>query len=144
MNISIREGTPKEVAKLTWQIPEFLHPYKAIDYKERTSGKEYLFLIAEAEGKQVGFKAGYALSDKTFYSWMGGVLPDFRGYKIASKLAGEQEKKLKKMGFSTIRLKTRNRHKAMIQFLLKNNFYIIDCNKKGEVPDFRIIFEKRL
>lgn len=144
MKISIREGSPGEVAKLTGHIPEFTRPYEVQEYMERISGKKYLFLVAEVGTKQVGFKAGYACDNTTFYSWMGGVLPDYRGYGIATKLARVQEDRLKEMGFSAIRIKTRNRHKAMLHFLLKNNFDIIDFNKKGEVPDFRIIFEKSL
>ena len=144
MNIRIREGSPGEMVSLSKQIPELENPYEVGEYKKRITGKNNLLLLAEVNGKPAGFKAAYEWDPDTFYSWMGGVLPEYRNKGIAKALSAEQEKRIRIMGYSKIRIKTRNRHKAMIQLLVKEGFFIVDLEKKGAVNDFRVIFEKKL
>jgi len=86
--ILIREGTKEEVVALSYHIPEMNNPHKLEIYQERMKGKYNLILVAEIDGVQVGFKAGYdKLGDGSFYTWMGGVLPKFRRLGIARRLA---------------------------------------------------------
>jgi len=144
MSVIIREGTPKEMVEISWRIPEFENPYGLDEYNQRLSGKNHLLLLAEVNGQSAGFKAGYESDLDTFYSWMGGVLPEYRNTGIAKALSAEQEKRIRKMGYSIIRIKTRTRHTAMIQFLLKEGFFIVELEKKGKVKDFRVIFEKKI
>lgn len=144
MNIRIREGSLEEMVSISKQIPEFENPYKVDEYHKRLSGKNHLLLLAEVKGRPVGFKAGYEWNHKTFYSWMGGVSPQFRNKGVADALAKEQQQRILEMGYTAIRIKTRNYHKAMIHFLLKDGFFIVDIEKKEAIKEFRIIFGKSL
>ena len=104
-----------------------------------------MILVAEKDQQVVGFKVGYdRYRDGSFYSWIGGVLPENRKDGIATQLANEQEKWVSEQGFSSIMLKTRNRFRAMLIFALKNGFLIENIEIKGNIEDNRIILRKML
>jgi predicted GNAT superfamily acetyltransferase len=145
MPVTIRTGSIEEVVQLSMQIPEFINPHQATEYYQRLSGKKHSILIACEGGKPIGFKVGYDKeSDGSFYSWMGGVLPGFRQQQVAKQLAQRQEIWAKENGFTSIRFKTRNRHKAMLLFALKNDFQIIAVEARETTEEYRIILEKSL
>ena len=75
---------------------------------------------------------------------MGGILPDFRKKGIAKALADTQEKWAKKQGYTTITFKTRNHHKGMLIFALKNGFDMIGFNERETVETNRILLRKTL
>lgn len=128
---------------MSTRIPEFEGSYGPAEYARRLKGKKSLMLLAEENEEAVGFKVGY-LEGRHFYSWMGGVVPEYRRRKIAGSLAKEQEAWVQEQGISTIRFKTQNTFKAMLLFAIKNGFRII-----GTVPfeggeGFKIVLEKTL
>ncbi len=141
--ISIRESSIEEIVKLSKVIPEFSDLYSIEEYKKRLIGKRSLLLVADFEGKPVGFKVGYEMSDH-FYSWMGGVLPEFRRKGIAQKLADKQEEWCRENGFDKIKIKTRNKYRNMIHLLLKNGYNIIDIEHKKDKIQNRIKLEKTI
>ncbi|AGA78658.1 GNAT family N-acetyltransferase [Echinicola vietnamensis] len=142
--IVIRGGTIAEVLSLSVAIPEFEQPYGDEAYAERLKSNPHLILVAEYGGKLVGFKVGYATDEKTFYSWMGGVLPAFRRNGIAGILAEVQTDWAKKSGYQKLVFKTRNIHSDMIRFGLKRGFMITELIKRDKPEDHRIIMEKKI
>lgn len=143
--ITIKQGTIEEVVELSMQIPEFNKPYSYEEYRKRLSGTPHLTAIACIGNKAVGFKVGYEReNDGSFYSWMGGILPEFRRCGVARKLADHQEKWARKQGYTKIRMKTRNRLKPMLYFALGNGFNIIKVDKTKSVEENRIHLEKQL
>ena len=122
---------------LSFKIPEFNSPYKIEEYKKRCAGK-YLPLIAEIDNQPVGFKNG------NFYSWMGGVLPKFRRMRVAYSLANFQEKCADENGFSSIILKTQQKHDEMIAFSLNRGFIITEETQIIPDEETRIWMEKSL
>jgi ribosomal protein S18 acetylase RimI-like enzyme len=143
--IKIRNGSISEVVELSSRVPEFFQPYSEKIYEERLSENQHLILVAEVEGKAVGFKVGYQrFGHDVFYSWMGGVLNEYRRKGIATKLANEQETWAKNQGFTKVIFKTRNRLTKMIHFGLNRGFMIVDLIKKGKVEDYRLVLEKKL
>jgi len=142
--IHIREGAFQECVDLSSKIPEFNSPYKIEEYKKRCAGK-YLVLIAEIDNQSVGFKIGYdRFNNGSFYSWMGGVLPKFRRMGVAYSLANFQEKWATKNKFSSILLKTRQKHDGMIAFSLNRGFIITEETQITPVEETRIWMEKLL
>lgn len=141
--IVVREGTIAEAVKIFHRIPEFIAPYSEVEFQQRLKGKRNLILIAEFNGEISGFKLGYEQND-CFYSWLGGVLPQFRNKSIADELASFQEKWCRKEGLKKIRLKTRNKFKNMICFALSRGFEIIDFEEKDDKRESRIWLEKKL
>lgn len=144
MNISISQGTIEEVIAISHRIPEFKDPYPLEEYHQRLKGRPHLILKAACEGQDVGFKVGYALDSKVFYTWFGGILPAYRKHGIARDLATEQENWARSEGFTTIRLKTRNYLKPMLIFALKSGFYISEIQPKPDLKDHRIVLLKSL
>lgn len=144
--IIIRQGSIKDCLEVSSRIPEFSdHQYNEAVYHERMDIRPHLILVAFQDGIPVGFKAGYERdTDGSFYSWMGGVVPEFRQLKIAQRLAEEQELWAKTQGYGSIIFKTRNYLKSMLIFALKNGFHIIDILKKDREENHRIILKKIL
>ncbi|WP_299119122.1 GNAT family N-acetyltransferase [uncultured Tenacibaculum sp.] len=113
-------------------------------FLERIQSKEKVFsIIAYYNNNPVGFKIGYQYDTNTFYSWVGGVLAQYRKKGIASKLAKLQENWALQNGFKKLRTKSMNKFKPMLILNLKNGFDIIQVytNEKGQT---KIVFEKSI
>ena len=142
--IHICEGSFQKCVDLSSKIPEFNSPYRIEEYKKRCAGK-YLALIAEIDNQLVGFKIGYdRFKNGSFYSWMGGVLPRFGRMGVAYSLANFQEKWADENGFSSIILKTRQKHDEMIAFSLNRGFIITEETQIILDEETRIWMEKSL
>jgi predicted GNAT superfamily acetyltransferase len=143
--MEIKRGSIEEVVAISAEIPEFENPHGAEEYSKRLAGKRFLILIAYIDSHAVGFKVGYNKENNgSFYSWMGGVLPAYRQAGVARELARIQEIWAKKEGFTRIRFKTRNRHKNMLLFAIKNGFAIMAVELREKVAEYRIVLEKEL
>ncbi|BDY06917.1 GNAT family N-acetyltransferase [Ferrimonas sp. YFM] len=140
-----REGTIDEVMALVEQVPELDTPYPREEYEQRLGTVTHLIQIAEVEGKAAGFKVGYALDEQQFYSWLGAVLPQFRGQGVAKTLLRAQESWAKEQGFKQINVKSRNRYPEMLRMLLGKGYHLVDMQKASDTPlDYRILLEKSL
>ncbi|MEI4803690.1 GNAT family N-acetyltransferase [Bacillus sp. FJAT-51639] len=106
--------------------------------------KPQLRIDAVLDGQKViAYKIGYALSHEKFYSWLGGVDPDYRNHGVASKLMERQHRFLKEQEYKTVQTKTKNKWRNMLILNIKNGFDVIGTytDNKGEP---KIILEKRL
>ena len=142
--ILIRPGNFQECIALSRQIPEFNSPYDVTEYEKRCA-EGHILLNAFVGEKPTGFKVGYdRFKDGSFYSWMGGVFPQYRKQGVSSSLANNQEKWTREKGFSSIRLKTWKRHQAMLKFCIQRGFTIIKKIPKNFDSESRIWLEKQL
>jgi len=141
MDFIIKPGTIEQAVAVSKLVPELRNPYPANEYQQRFAGIPHLILCAYVGEKAVGFKAGYE-REGYFYSWMGGVLPAYRRLGVAQQLAEAQQSWAKSQGYDSITFKTRNVHKGMLIFALKNGFNIIDVEPKSEVSANRIWLKK--
>ena len=139
----INKGDIKTVVQLSTAIPEFLNPHGPEEYHRRLDDVPHLILVASVAEKPVGFKVGYE-RDSFFYSWMGGILPDFRRMGIAKALADRQEDWARAKGYDSVTFKTRNAHKGMLIFALKNGFDIVGFKEKETIATNRILLRKPL
>lgn len=143
--IIIKEDRLEDAILVSQQIPEFENAYPKSEYENRLNDVQHLILTAYLSEKPVGFKIGYeTLTKKNFYSWMGGVLPKYRQLGIAKKLKEYQVQWAIKAGYLRILVKTRSKHKAMIQFLLKQKFSLIGIIPYNPDEETRILYEKKL
>lgn len=143
MDIVIKHGTILDAVALSRLIPEFINPTGIAEYNKRLNEVPYLILIAYYKEAPIAFKVGYE-RESYFYSWMGGVIPAYRGCGVAKLLAKHQEDWARAMGYKSLVFKTRNQHKAMLIFALKNGFNIIGFTQKEEVLTNRILLKKVL
>lgn len=104
---------------------------------------QFYLITAFIENQAVGFKLGYEQDNQIFYSWLGGVLPEYRGVGIASSLMKAQHEWCKKQGYEKIQTKTQNKFRDMLILNLQQDFKIVNYIKddKGE---FKIVMEKGL
>ena len=144
MNLQIVSGDLKKAFSLSQQIGEFETPYSIDKYQKRLKDSS-LILTGEIEEKVVGFKVGYnRYNDGSFYSWMGGVLLDYRRKDVASELAVFQEKWAIDNGYKSIKLKTRNKHESMLAFAIEAGFQILNYEPNKDIGEVRILMEKIL
>ena len=144
MNLRIVSGDLKKAFNLSQQIGEFETPYSIGEYVKRLKDPS-LILTGEIEEKVVGFKVGYdRYDDGSFYSWMGGVLLDYRRKGVASELAVFQEKWAIDNGYKSIKLKTRNKHESMLAFAIEGGFQILNYELHKDIGEVKIWMEKIL
>lgn len=142
--ITINENHLEDSVYISKQIAEFDLPFEIDEYQIRLK-KNHLILTASLHNKTIGFKIGYdRFDDGSFYSWMGGVLLDYQKKGIAKMLADYQEKWAKENGYTSIRLKTRKKYKAMVAFSLKRGFVITNEVPKAPEEESRIWMEKQI
>ncbi|MBW8186168.1 GNAT family N-acetyltransferase [Shewanella nanhaiensis] len=110
--------------ELNQAIPEFDNAYPMTEYQTRLSDKPMLALFIKVEGEVAGFKLGYELDNGQFYSWLGGILPEFRGLGLAKQLLLAQESWAIEQGYQQIEVKTLNRFASMLKMLISNQYQI--------------------
>lgn len=106
------------------QIPEFDKPYPESEYQLRLNHKPVLIMFIKVEGELAGFKLGYELNDSTFYSWLGGVIPEYRNLGLAQHMLQAQEAWARECGYQYIEVKTLNRFSSMLAMLTASRYKI--------------------
>ena len=102
-------------------------------------------MTAYDDHNPIAFKIGYQRHhDRSFYSWMGAVLPNYRRKGIANNLADYQETWAKKNGYNSIKIQTREKHKAMLTFAINREFQITYRIEKTSSSNTRIWMNKPL
>lgn len=100
-------------------------------------------LIASIDNKPVAFKLGYELDKWTFYSWLGGVLPEHRSIGIAEELITAQHDWCRGQGYRKVQTKTQNHWKAMLMLNIKMGFEIVGYHSSDHGGP-KILLEKRI
>ncbi|WP_079508751.1 GNAT family N-acetyltransferase [Mesobacillus jeotgali] len=114
------------------------------DLIEKMAAKpELMVIIAQAGDNVIGYKIGYELSSEKYYSWLGGVDPDFRRHGIAAELMKRQHKLLLEKGYRIVQTKTMNKWRNMLVLNIKNGFDVIDT-QIDEKGIHKILLEKQL
>lgn len=126
------------------QIPEFSGDFDYAGMVAKINGRKFLSLVYVIDDMPVAFKLGYELNSTEFYSWLGGVIPAFRGSGIAKKLLLKQEAWARENGYSTIHVKSMNGFPAMLCMLIANGYQINDVSHKNSSQELKIHFYKNL
>ncbi len=106
--------------------------------------RNVLAVMAKHQQVYVGFKLGYERRRGHFYSWMGGVTPEYRGQGIARELMHRQHVELSRQGYQTVRTQTSNAFKRMLVLNLKCGFSIVGTFVSIPNQLLRIMLEKDL
>lgn len=112
-------------------------------YAKFKNHNRFYLIKAVLEGQVVGFKLGYEEESSIFYSWLGGVIPEYRNLGIASTLINKQHEWCREQGYKKVQTKTQNRFREMFILNLKHGFSVIGCHESEE-GGFKIILEKPL
>ncbi|MCG7536907.1 GNAT family N-acetyltransferase [Pseudoalteromonas sp. OOF1S-7] len=144
----IHQGSIDDMLVVEQQIPEFSNPKTREQILQRLAGRTYLALIVSCNSQPVAYKLGYEQAPQQFYSWLGAVIPDFRGKGMARALLLEQEHWCREQGFSHIEVKTMNRFKTMMQMLVSHDYHIAELTHPATptdtLLDVQIRFRKAL
>lgn len=142
--IRIEQTDPRVAFELSIRIPELDPPYTWGKWESTLRGREYISLVAYDDARPVGCKVGY---DKGayFYSWVGGVLPDYRRAGVAKSLAVEMERLLRSKDVEVLRMKTMRKFNAMLLFAQSNGFEIVAYERDlNDDECTKIVLEKKL
>lgn len=105
--------------------------------------QDALLLVANHKRKSIGFKLGYVVQDKpVFFSWLGGVHPEYRRQGIAQALLDRQEQHAAAAGMDSIYFTTFDRFPAMIELGKNNNYILVRSEKEGN--EVKYWYEKAL
>ncbi|MBX3021162.1 MAG: GNAT family N-acetyltransferase [Bdellovibrionales bacterium] len=137
----IRAEQTYEIAALMQQIFTESDPTRF--QSTLTAHTRFHLALARLDSHNVGFKLGYAIDDSTFYSWLGGVVPDYRGFGIARRLMAVQHEWCLQNGFNKVRTTAQNRFKAMLLLNLQHGFDILGVETQPN-SEAKIILEKNL
>lgn len=142
MQIRMFRHVPKNYVKELQRVHEAVFG-DALHEARLHDRPNFLMLLALEEQQVVGFKIGYEVEDEIFYSWLGGVDPQFRRNGIAMQLMTRQHEELMKLGYKAVRTYSRNERKEMLIVNLKAGFDIVDTftDHKGR---HKIVLEKCL
>src|SRR5687767_7737821 len=86
-------------------------------FDEEIEGRQDVFaLIAHLEGNPVGYKVGYRYKPGRYYSWTGGVLPDYRRSGVARRMQEWQHGWCRSRGYKFIEFNSFNKFSEMLLF----------------------------
>jgi predicted GNAT superfamily acetyltransferase len=98
--------------------------------------------VALSGDRIVAFKVGYATSRTKYYSWLGGVHPDFRDKGLASELMRRQHAWLTERGFSSIETAANQENHAMARLNLAHGFSV--SGVRSTPGKTQVLFSKQL
>jgi predicted GNAT superfamily acetyltransferase len=102
-----------------------------------------LSVFCALDGEEVvGFKAGYAMTQTKYYSWLGGVLPEYCHKGIASALMSQQHDWLASRNYHAIETAVNQDNYAMAQVNLRHGFEV--CGVRTEPHRVQILFSRQL
>lgn len=134
----VRRGSVEEIVQIISLIPEFIDPYPKDEFFKRLNSNKSLILVFEEGDQLLGFKCGYEREkmNRSFYSWMGAVIPGHRKNTIAKQLLEAMEAWCKKEGYDSLMFRTLNRHKAMLIFAINNGFNIHNIEQGNDKQEY--------
>lgn len=141
---TIKVGGLTDIPMIEANIPEFVTPKTLQSIQQKLADTPYLLLVTYHNNVPVGYKLGYALSERVFYSWLGAVVPEHRGQGLAQRMLDAQEAWLRQQNYQVVQVKTMNRFRAMLGMLIKNHYHIISVKSAETSLDNKIRFEKTL
>ena len=120
----------KQIVELEAQVfKEAFHTIESIE--ERLRNRNYLILTAHEGHHIVGFKVGFEEKPGHFYSWIGGVIPEYRKLGVAKKLMETQHAWLIENSYQSVTTHTENQFKSMLMLNLKFDFDVVGFMQVG-------------
>lgn len=137
---------PQEYALVSELYSQIYRPGKPVEFFRRRYLGRYnpLMLVASIEGRPVGFYCGFELKPSCFFSWLYGVLPDFRRQGIASQLMDAAEAWIALHEYASIRFECQNGHRAMLHLAIERGYDVVGIRWDQDRGENLVIFEKTL
>jgi predicted GNAT superfamily acetyltransferase len=134
---------PQDLISEVASLSERVFETSSIDHAWRLTHMPQVSLFcARQAGELIGFKAGYAIAERKYYSWLGAVHPQWRRQRVASHLAGMQHEWLVAQGFAIVETSSRSENAAMARINLGSGFAAIGT--KLEPHGLQVLWSKAL
>lgn len=142
-DIVVKEVPLEEAVKVGETVVEFGETYPKSYYEDRYGDSEHLIIVGYVDGQPAGYIVGYNRDDDgSFYCWMAGVNPLFRGKGVLKELMAYQLDWAKNHGYTKIRITTRNNRRSMLTYLVKYGFLFTEVTPADNMEENRIHLEK--
>lgn len=112
--------------------------------RELSTKHSITFFMAYVDRKPIAYKVGFERSARIYYSWIGGVTPDYRNSGVAKKLMEQQHAYAKNEGYSVVCTQTDNSFKPMLILNLKSGFEVKGTIQSCGDDHLTIILEKEI
>lgn len=123
-------------------IPEFTLGGEAY-FRERLDGRTSVSLIARDGDRIAGYGICY-LEGETAYVWLAGTAPGYRGRGVYQRIFEDIRTWAKEQGAVRLRLKTRNTYRAMLGWLVKNDFLFVEIERHEDPLQNRVLAEREV
>ena len=124
------------------ELSETIFSPPPIDYSWRLSHMpDTSVFCATSDGRLVGFKAGYAVAEHKYYSWLGAVHPDHRHAGIATRLTALQHEWLASRRYSVVETSCLDSNAAMAKLNFAAGFVVVGT--KLESHGLQVLWSRR-
>lgn len=139
----ISQGDLPLIADLYSQI---FRPAHDVEFFHRRFLGRYnpLILVASVDEQAAGFFTGFELKPTVYFSWLYGVLPDYRRAGIASQMNEAVHAWAHEHGYQSIRFECHNQHRPMLHLAIAHGYDIIGIRWDHDRSNNLVIFEKML
>ncbi|MBI1826624.1 MAG: GNAT family N-acetyltransferase [Planctomycetes bacterium] len=137
---------PSELALISELYNEVFSPKESVEYFQRRFRGRYnvAMMVAMVDDRPVGFIIGFELMPTTFFSWICGVLPDFRRQGISTQLIQAQHAWAGDHGYQLMRFECNNQHRPMLHVAITEGYDLVGIRYDSSSADNVVIFEKEL
>lgn len=137
---------PEEIPLITELYGQIYRPAKDAQFFHRRFLGRYngLRLIAALDDLPVGFFLGFELKPSVYFSWLYGVLPEFRRKGIASQLMDAVHAWATEHDYASIRFECQNGHRPMLHLAIAREYNLVGIRWDPDLESNLVIFEKEL
>ena len=137
---------PEEVPLIANLYNQIFRPSRDVEFFRRRFLGRYniLTMVASLDDRQVGFYIGFELKPSVYFSWLYGVLPDFRRTGIAAQLMDAVQAWVAQHGYESIRFECHNQHRPMLHLAISQEYDVVGLRWDSDRGQNLVIFEKTL
>lgn len=145
-NAEVNVVGPGELPLITDLYNEIFRPPRNVEFFRRRLLGRYnpLMLVAQMDGRPVGFSVGFELKPSAYFGWLLGVSNEVRRTGIASQIHEAQCAWAAEHGYHYLRMECHNAHRPVLCMAIAMNFNIVGLRWDPDRQDNLIIFEKML
>ncbi len=144
-SVIVKQDSVENALSVHLGIEEFNDSHDIGFFEERLQGKSHIVFVSYVDNEPAGYLIAYdRYEDGSIYCWMTGVCKKFRKKGALTALMNELERWSKENGFYTIKIKTRNKRREMLAFLIKHKYSFTDVQEKESIEENRILLKKKL
>ncbi len=144
--LTIKTSSIEDAYQIHLQIPEFENRVPLEEFRKKlASNPDQRIIIAYHDQKPIGYMVSYdRFKDGSIYCWMTGVIPEARGQGALKAMMLDLIDWAKNKNYQELKIKTRNVRRAMLNFLVKNNFNFLEVEQRKLLKNHRILLIKKL